>query len=58
MLKNIKEDIDKDFPKVSHLMDDAGEDIINKLDQFLENVASGLEKIFGKSEDDKKNPHF
>ena len=58
MLKKIKEDIDKDFPKVSHLMDDAGEDIINKLDQFLENVASGLEKIFGKSEDDKKNPHF
>ena len=58
MLKNIKEDIDKDFPKVSHLMDDAGEDIINKLDQFLQNVASGLEKIFGKSEDDKKNPHF
>ena len=58
MLKNIKEDIDKDFPKVSHLMDHAGEDIINKLDQFLQNVASGLEKIFGKSEDDKKNPHF
>ena len=58
MLKKIKEDIDKDFPKVSHLMDDAGEDIINKLDQFLQNVASGLEKIFGKSEDDKKNPHF
>ena len=54
MLKKIKEDIDKDFPKVSHLMDDAGEDIINKLDQFLQNVASGLEKIFGTSEDDKK----
>ena len=54
MLKNIKEDIDKDFPKVSHLMDDAGEDIINKLDQFLQNVASGLEKIFGTSEDEKK----
>ena len=58
MLKKIKEDIDKDFPKVIHLMDDAGEDIINKLDQFLQNVASGLEKIFGTSEDEKNESTF
>ena len=56
--EHYEDDIDNDFHKVLHLMDVAGEDIINKLDQFLENVASGLEKIFGKSEDDKKNPHF
>ena len=47
MLKKIKEDIDKDLPKVGHLMDDAGEDIVNKSDQFLNNVASGLEKLLG-----------
>ena len=46
MLKKIKEDIDKDLPKVGHLMDDAGEDIVNKLDQFFNNVASSLEKLF------------
>ena len=46
MLKNIKKDIDKDFPKVGHFMDDTGENIINKLDQFFNNVASSLEKLF------------
>ena len=50
MLKKIKEDIDKDFPKVGRLMDDVGEDIVNKLDQFFNNVASGLEKLFGEVE--------
>ena len=50
MLKNIKEDIDKDLPKVGLLMDDAGEDIVNKLDQFFHNVASSLEKLFGEVE--------
>ena len=55
MLKKIKEDIDKDFPKVIHLMDDAGEDIINKLDQFFNNVASGLEKLFGASKEEKES---
>ena len=49
MLKNIKKDIDKDFLKVGHFMDDAGEDIVNKLDQLLNNMASGLEKLFGAS---------
>jgi len=46
MLKKFKEDIDKDLPKVGYLMDAAREDIINKLDQFFNNVASGLEKLF------------
>ena len=46
MLKKIKEDIDKDLPKVGHLMNAAGEDIVNKLDQFFNNVRSGLEKLF------------
>ena len=46
MLKKFKEDIDKDLPKVGHLMDDPGKDIVNKLDQFFNNVASGLEKLF------------
>ena len=46
MLNNIKKDIDKDFPKVGHFMDDAREDIVNKLDQFFNNVRSGLEKLF------------
>ena len=50
MLKKIKEDIDKDLPKVGCLMDDAGEDIVNKMDQFFNNVASGLEKLFGEVE--------
>ena len=50
MLKKIKEDIDKDLPKVGRLMDDAGEDIVNKLDQFFHNVASSLEKLFGEVE--------
>ena len=50
MLKNIKEDIDKDLPKVGHLMDDTGEDIVNKLDQFFNNVASVLKKLFGEVE--------
>ena len=54
MLKNIKKDIDKDFPKVGHFMDDAGEAIVNKLDQLLNNVASGLEKLFGASEEKKE----
>ena len=52
MLKKIKEDIDRDLPKVSRLMDDAGEDIVNKLDQFFNNVASGLEKLFDASEEE------
>ena len=55
MLKKIKEDIDKDLPKVGRLMDDAGEDIVNKLDQFFNNVASGLEKLFDASEEEKKD---
>ena len=50
MLKKIKEDIDKDLPKVGHLMKAAGEDIVNKLDQFFNNVGSGLEKLFGEVE--------
>ena len=50
MLKKIKEDIDKDLPKVGRLMDDAGEDIVNKLDQFFNNLASGLEKLLGEVE--------
>jgi len=54
MLKNIKEDIDKDLPKVGHLMDDAGEDIVNKLDQFFHNVASSLEKLFDAFEEEKE----
>ena len=54
MLKKIKEDIDKDLPKVGRLMDDAGEDIVNKLDQLFNNVASGLEKLFGTSEEEKE----
>ena len=54
MLKKIKEDIDKDLPIVGRLMDDAGEDIVNKLDQLLNNVASGLEKLFDASKEKKE----
>ena len=50
MLKKFKEDIDKDLPKVGHLMDDPGKDIVNKSDQFFNNVAYGLEKLFGEVE--------
>ena len=50
MLKKNKEDFDKDLPKVGHLMDDVGEDFVNKLDQFFNNVASGLEKLLGEVE--------
>jgi hypothetical protein len=31
-------------------MDDAGEDIVNKFDQFFHNVASSLEKLFDEVE--------
>ena len=54
MLNNIKKDIDKDFLKVGHFMDDAGEDIVNKLDQFFNNMASGLEKLFDASKEKKE----
>ena len=50
MLKKIKEDFDKDLSKVGRLMDDAGEDIVNKLDHFFNYVASGLEKLLGEVE--------
>jgi len=30
------------------------EDIVNNLDQFFNNVASGLEKLFGASEEEKE----
>ena len=50
MLKKFKEDIDKGLPKIGSLMDTVGEDIVNKLDQFLQNVASSLEKLFGEVE--------
>ena len=33
-------------------MDDAGKDIVNKLDQFFNNVASGLEKLLDASEEE------
>ena len=55
MLKNNKEDIDQDLPKVGHLMDDVGEDFVNKLDQFFNNVSSGLEKLFGASKEEKES---
>jgi hypothetical protein len=50
MLEKIKEDIDKDLPKIGRLMDEAGDDIVKNLDQFMQNVASGLEKLFGEVE--------
>ena len=43
-----------DFHKIGHFMDDAGEDIVNKLDKLLNNVASGIEKLFGASEEKKE----
>ena len=54
MLEKIKEDIDKDLTKVGRHMDVAGEDIVNKLDQLLNNVASGLEKLFDASKEKKE----
>ena len=50
MLEKIKEDIDKDLPKIGRLMDEDGDDIVKKMDQFMQNVASGLEKLFGEVE--------
>ena len=50
MLKKIKEDIDKNLPKVGRLMDDAGKDIVSKLDQCLQDVAFGLDKLFSEVE--------
>ena len=38
-------------------MDDPGEDIVNKLDQLLNNVASGLEKLFDASKEKKEKYH-
>ena len=55
MLEKIKEDIDKDLTKVGRHMDVAGENIVNKLDQFSNNVASGLEKLFGASKKEKES---
>ena len=45
MLKKFKEDIDKGLPKIGSLMDTVGEDIVNKLSQFFNNVASYLERL-------------
>jgi len=55
MLEKIKEDIDKDLTKVGRHMDVAGEDIVNKLDQFFNNVSSGLEKLFGAYKEEKES---
>ena len=55
MLEKIKEDIDKHLTIVGRHMDVAGGDIVNKLDQFLNNVSSGLEKLFGASKEEKES---
>ena len=55
MLEKIKEDIDKDLTKVGRHMDVAGENIVNKLDQYFNNVASGLEKFLGASKEEKES---
>ena len=38
-------------------MDDAGEDIVNKLDQLLDNMSTDLQKLFGASEEKKEKQH-
>ena len=55
MLEKIKEDIDKDLTKVGRHMDVAGEYNVNKLDQFFNNVSSGLEKLFSASKEEKES---
>ena len=35
MLEKIKEDIDKDLPKIGRLMDEAGDDIVKKMDRTI-----------------------
>ena len=44
-MKKIKEDIDKNLPQIGKLIDETGRNSLNKLDQFIQNVAKGLEKV-------------
>lgn len=46
MFEKIQKDIKKGLPKVDKLLREAGEDTINKLDQFLNSVVKGGEKLF------------
>ncbi len=44
-MKKIKTEIDKGLPELGKLLDKSGEIILNKVDQFLQDVVSGFEKI-------------
>ena len=46
-MKKIKEDIDKNLPQIGKLIEETGGDILHIMDQFLQNVAKGLEKLLG-----------
>jgi hypothetical protein len=45
MLEKIKEDIDKDLPKIGRLMDEAGDDIVKKNGSVYAECSIWLRKI-------------
>ena len=53
-MKKIKEDIDKNLPQIGKLIEETGGDILNIMDQFLQNVAKGLEKLLGEPPSKRK----
>jgi len=55
MLEKIKDDIANDLNEVDRHMNVAGENIANKLDLFINNMASGLEKLFGAYKEEKES---
>ena len=55
MLEKIKDDITNNLTELGRHMNVAGENIANKLDQFFNNVSSGLEKLFGAYKEEKES---
>ena len=53
-MKKIKEDIDKNLPQIGKLIEETGKDILNKLDQFIQDSAKGLEKLLGEPPSKRK----
>ena len=53
-MKKIKEDFDKNLPQIGKLIEKTGEDILNKLDQFIQDTAKGLEKLLGEPPSKRK----
>ena len=47
-------DSDQNLPQIGKLIEETGEDILNKLDQFIQDSAKGLEKLLGEPPSKRK----